>query len=130
MTERRSIDIEGYRHANPIPAACRIGNVLMSGVISGRDPTSGQLPPSIEEQCANMFRHVQRIVEAAGGSTANIIKLTIWLRDSGNRDALNAEWVRLFPDPASRPARHTLPLTDAGDSLVQCDVAAVFDDAR
>jgi 2-iminobutanoate/2-iminopropanoate deaminase len=129
MTERRSIDVEGYRHANPIPAACRIGSMLMSGVITGRDPVSGQLPGSIEEQCANMFGHVQRILEAAGGSMANIIKMTIWLRDAGNREALNAEWVRRFPDPASRPARHTVPLADSGDSLIQCDVTAVFDDA-
>ena len=50
MTERRSIDVEGYRHTNPIPAASRVGNLLMSGVITGRDPTSGTLPPSLEEQ--------------------------------------------------------------------------------
>jgi 2-iminobutanoate/2-iminopropanoate deaminase len=129
MTERRSIAIESYRHVNPIPAAARIGNIVMSGVISGRDTTTGQMPASLEEQCAAMFRHVQQIVEAAGGTTANIIKMTVWLRDPGNREALNAEWLRLFPDPNSRPARHTLPLLGSDDSLVQCDLVAVLDAA-
>jgi enamine deaminase RidA (YjgF/YER057c/UK114 family) len=81
---------------------------------------------SVEEQCAQMFRTVKDIVETAGGTTANILKMTIWLRDPGNRDALNQEWVKMFPEPESRPARHTFPLTGGGDALVQCDVTAVF----
>jgi 2-iminobutanoate/2-iminopropanoate deaminase len=126
--QRRSINIQGYGHMNPIPAASRIGNLLMSSVITGRDPVSGSMPASIEEQCAHMFRRVQDIVEAAGGTSAEIIKMTVWLRDPGNREALNAEWLRVFPDPTSRPARHTVPLAAGGDSLVQCDLVAVFDD--
>ena len=125
---RTSVNVEGYGHQNPIPAASRVGNMLMSGVITGRDPATGKLPPSLEEQCANMFRHVRNIVEAAGGTTDNILKITVWLADPGQRQALNAEWVKMFPDPASRPARHTLPSPLSGESLVQCDVTAVFDD--
>ena len=37
MTRRKSIHIGEFKHANPIPNACRIGNLLMSGVILGRD---------------------------------------------------------------------------------------------
>lgn len=124
---RRSINVEGFGHVNPIPAASRIGSLLMSSVIAGRDPVSGSMPPTIEDQCAQMFRVVREIIEAAGGTPDNIIKMTVWLRDPGNRDALNAEWIKLFPDPASRPARHTLPLAGGGDSLVQCDITAVIE---
>ena len=123
---RRSINVAGFGHQNPIPAASRIGNVLMSSVISGRDPISGTLPANIEDQCAEMFRVVRRIVEAAGGTPADIIKMTVWLRDPANREPLNVEWVRMFPDPDSRPARHTLPLAGDGASLVQCDITAVI----
>jgi enamine deaminase RidA (YjgF/YER057c/UK114 family) len=121
--------VESFGHVNPIPAACRIGSLLMSGVITGRDRASGGMPAAIEEQCAQMFRIVREIVEAAGGTPADIIKMTVWLRDPGNRDALNAEWVKLFPDPGSRPARHTLPLAGGGESLVQCDITAVIEPA-
>ena len=124
---RRSINVESFGHVNPIPAACWVGGLLMSSVISGRDRASGSMPAAIEEQCAQMFRVVREIVEAAGGTPADIVKMTVWLRDPGNRDALNAEWVRLFPDPGSRPARHTLPLAGGGDSLVQCDITAVIE---
>ncbi|MBV9323904.1 MAG: RidA family protein [Chloroflexi bacterium] len=125
--KRRSINVESFGHVNPIPAASRIGGLVMSSVISGRDRVSGRMPPTIEGQCAEMFRVVREIVEAAGGTPADIIKMTVWLRDPGNRDALNAEWVKLFPEPGSRPARHTLPLAGGGDSLIQCDITAVID---
>ena len=44
MTRRKSIHIGEFKHANPIPNACRIGNLLMSGVILGRDPATGAMP--------------------------------------------------------------------------------------
>jgi enamine deaminase RidA (YjgF/YER057c/UK114 family) len=125
-TVRHSIAVEGFAHVNPIPVGSRIGNVLMTGVVTGRDSRTGGMPSSIEDQCAQMFRHVSDIVEAAGGTTANIIKMTFWLQDPVNRETVNEEWVRMFPDPESRPARHTLPLSGGGDTLVQCDVTAVF----
>ena len=69
MTRRKSIHIGEFKHANPIPNACRIGNLLMSGVILGRDPATGKMPEKIEDQCANMFGHMKAIVEAGGGAT-------------------------------------------------------------
>jgi len=127
MSSRRSIHIAGFSHANPIPVASRVGNFLMSGVVTGRDPHTGAMPPTLEEQCANMFGHVKAIVEAAGGTTDDIIKITVWLRDPTQRQVLNGEWLKMFPDENARPARHTLPGPATGDSLVQCDVTAVFD---
>ena len=35
---RRSIEIEGFHHANPIPAASRVGPLLASSVVAARDP--------------------------------------------------------------------------------------------
>jgi enamine deaminase RidA (YjgF/YER057c/UK114 family) len=42
---------------------------------------------------------VKAIIEAAGGNTEGIIKMTVYLRDRDNREPVNAEWVRMFPDP-------------------------------
>ena len=78
MTRRRSIHIGEFKHANPIPNASRIGHLLMSGVILGRDPKTAEMPPSIEDQCANMFAHMKAIVEAGGGSGKNS-RRTLWI---------------------------------------------------
>ena len=126
MTKRRSIEIEGFSHSNPIPAASIVGGVLMSSIIAGRDPVTGKLPPTLEEQLANLFLFARRIVEGAGGTTEDILKMNFWLRDPSKRDVINDEWVKMFPDPAARPARHTQPLTGGGDALAQCNVTAVI----
>lgn len=126
MARRKSIYVAGFKHKNPVPNACVIDGLLMSGVILGVHPETGEMPTSIEAQCSNMFSHVRAIVEAAGGTPADIIKMTVWLRDVSQRQAVNDEWVKLFPNHDDRPARHALPLSAEGPSLVQCDVTAVL----
>lgn len=126
MPRRKSIYLAGFKHKNPIPNACVIDGLMMSGVILGVDPATGELPASIEAQCTNMFDHVRAIVHAAGCAPADIIKITVWLRDATQRHALNEQWLKLFPDHDDRPARHALPLTAEGPALVQCDVTAVL----
>jgi len=128
QSRRKSIHIGAFKHANPIPNASRIGNLVMSGVILGRDPESGNMPDSLDAQCANMFAHMKATVEAAGGSTDDIIKMTVWLKDRSQRAPVNAEWLKMFPDAHSRPARHALPMDNMeGGALVQCDFTAVID---
>jgi 2-iminobutanoate/2-iminopropanoate deaminase len=126
MTTRQSIYIPGFKHKNPIPNACVVDGLLMSGIILGVDPATGDMPADVETQCANMFGHVRAILEAAGGTPDNIIKMTVWLRDHSQRKPVNDEWVKLFPEHDDRPARHAMPLVSEGPSLVQCDVTAVL----
>jgi enamine deaminase RidA (YjgF/YER057c/UK114 family) len=122
---RRSIEVAGYKHGNPIPAASRIGDIVMTGVISAKDARTGKLPDTLEAQCTAMFRNVRDIIEAAGGKPEHIIKMTVWLRNLSDRKALNEEWLKMFPDAASRPARHALLHQGEGDSLIACDFTAV-----
>jgi 2-iminobutanoate/2-iminopropanoate deaminase len=127
MPRRQSINGSKPRHENPIPNASRVGNLVMSSVISGVKPGSRDLPASLEEQVANVFAHIRHDIEAAGGIVDDIIKITFWVRDpASQRAALNGAWVKMFPDPESRPARHTLPLPSDSRSLVQADFVAVL----
>ncbi len=73
MSHRRTVHIPGHEHGNPVPAAARVGPLLMTGKIVGKDPATGRLGAALAEQCAHMFHHVRAIAEAAGGSTDHII---------------------------------------------------------
>jgi len=127
MKKRQSINGSRARHENPIPNACRIGNIVMSSVIGGSNPGSRELPPTLEQQIANVFGHIRHDIEAAGGTVDDIIKITFWVKDPAKqRAALNDEWVKMFPNPASRPARHTQPLPAESRAMVQADFLAVL----
>lgn len=126
--ERTSIDLPGFGHANPIPAASRIGPFLASGAITGRDPSTREMPSDLAEQCANVFTHVRALLAAAGGSTDDILKMTFHLVHYRDRDALNCEWLAMFPDPASRPARQALAARLDSGALIHCDLLAVLRD--
>ena len=123
---RRSIYVEGFGHKNPIPAACRIGAMVYSGSIQGSDPATGQYGATLEEQSRLMFEQVRRSVDAAGGGVGDIIKITVWMKDRTRRAALNGPWLEMFPDPQSRPARHTMNADLDGGKLVECEFVAVL----
>lgn len=123
---RRSIEVEGFSHgAQPIPAACRVGPLVMTGGVYGLDPATGKIPDDVGEQARLMFANLERILQAAGARLVDVAKMTVYVRVPEARAAVNAEWLKAFPEVASRPARHTqqndhLP----ANMLVQCDVTA------
>jgi len=127
MEKRRSIEVAGARHQNPIPSASRRGPVVASGAISGMDPATGKVPEDLDAQCAAMFANVRRVIETAGGTTDDIIKMNVWITDRALRPIMNKYWVEMFPDPHSRPARHTIASGDFTPPMqIQCDLMAVI----
>jgi len=125
MSRRVSIEIPGFEHDNPIPAACRVGPFLITSGVSGKEPYTGKYPESIEAQCAQMFASIREILKVAGATPEDIAKINVWIKDRALRPHVNKEWLAMFPDEHSRPARHTFPAPDLPPGmLVQCEVIA------
>lgn len=121
----RSLHVDGLAHNAPIPAGARVGNVICSSAVSGKDPSTGTLPPGANEQAALAFSNLAAVLRAGGGSMADVVKLTVYARDNTVRDAVNAAWLRHFPDPADRPARHIVLHDLQHGMLVQLECLAV-----
>lgn len=125
MAKRVSIEIPGLVHDNPLPAACRLGPLLISSGVSGKMPHTGKYPETIEEQCVQMFKTIRQILELGGATPDDVVKINFWVRDRGLRPFINKEWLAMFPDPHSRPARHTFQTQDLPEGmLVQSEVIA------
>ena len=127
MSKRRSFEVQGLHHENPIPMGCTIGNLMMTSGIFGMEPETRKFPDDIESQCKLMFENVRRVMAAAGGSTDDIIKMVVWAKEKTFKNAVNKEWLAMFPDAHSRPARHTMIYSGfTGNTLIQCEIVAVL----
>ena len=65
---RTAIDIPPVMHSNPIPMASRVGNLLFSSGISGRDQATGKAAETIEEQCGWCFKNLARVLDLGGAT--------------------------------------------------------------
>jgi 2-iminobutanoate/2-iminopropanoate deaminase len=123
---RKSLEIEGVSHgAAPIPMGSQIGNLVYSSGIMGKDPTTDKLPPDPAQEIELVFQNVKSLTIAAGGTLDDIIRMSVYLKDNNLREAINREWLKMFPDEMSRPARH-ITLSDLpGGMNVQIEIVAV-----
>lgn len=124
MSGRRAIHLPSFAHANPVPAASQVGPLLMSGALTGRDPITGTMPEGLDAQVDNVFAHIEALLVAAGGTTDDIVKITVRLVHYRDREALNRRWSLLFPDPATMPARQVLAAELDGGALIHADLVA------
>ncbi|MER5182553.1 RidA family protein [Streptomyces sp. NPDC002896] len=123
---RRSIEVEGLGHGGqPIPVASLHRGFLASGGIAGIDRKIGELTPDRNEQVRLVFENIRAVLTAAGATVDDVVKMTFFVADRALRDAVNAEWTAMFPDPGSRPARHTLTQQLPPGMAVQCELLAV-----
>lgn len=81
--------------------------MIASSVIVPRDPGQQTIPDDIESQLANLFSHMGDLLDAAGAGWEHVIKLEFSVPGLDDRAKINVAFLEHFPDPGSRPARHT-----------------------
>ena len=114
-------------HKNPIPAASVHRGVLMSSSISGQNLASGEYSADKSKQISLAFEYLKNIIDAAGASIQDIVKVDLYFEDKKDRQLVNPQWLLLFPDEATRPARqaHKSKLPDG--CCLQIVFTAVID---
>jgi len=123
---RQTIEIPGMPHGAPIPNGAKIGNMVFSSGISGRDIEKELTPEDPDEQAAAMFRNLRTFMERAGGTPDHIVHMTVYMKDEKYRDNVNKEWVKMFPNEDDRPARHAVKIELRGSNFFQIEVVAVL----
>lgn len=102
-TEAAPAAVGPYSQAISAPAG-RL--VFLSGQI-GLEPGTGELvSENFEGQVRQAFANMQAVIEAAGGTYENIVKLTLFLTDLSKFASANAIMAEIIPEPY--PARTTI----------------------
>jgi 2-iminobutanoate/2-iminopropanoate deaminase len=125
--DRGNYEIPGVEHHDPIPMGARVGDLFCTSGIHGVDPTSADplgVVDGVGPQAMWGLRHVKAMAEAGGGSADDIGHIAILVQDYNDLPAIDAEWIKAFPDPNNRPARQIMNLGIANDVLVQFHMIA------
>lgn len=97
-TEAAPAAIGTYSQAVAVP-----GLVFLSGQIPLDPATMEVVSENVAEQTEQVFRNLAAVADAAGGSLADLVKLTVYLTDLGDFATVNEVMARHVPEPY--PAR-------------------------
>ncbi len=88
------------------------------------DPVSGELRiGSFREQAELVFDNITTLLEAAGTSWANVVRVGVFLADLSNFGEMNEVYQRYLQKPY--PARTTVGAGLSGGMLIEVDCIAV-----
>jgi len=87
----------------PYSQAVRYGGLLFVSGCLGLDPATGSLAEGLEAQAERALANLEAILRAAGTDAGRVLKTTVFLRDMGAFDAVNAVYAGHFRPPF--PAR-------------------------
>ena len=94
----------------PYSQAVRVGDLLF---VSGQiplDPATGQIVEGdVRAQTARVFKNIAAIVDAAGGTMDQIVRLGVFLTDMNDFAAMNEVYATQFTAPF--PARATVQVS-------------------
>jgi len=90
----------------PYSQAIDTGSLVFCSGQVGLDPASGELVEGgLTAQAERALRNLSAVLDAAGLSTGDVVKTTVFLVDIADFQALNEVYARTFGDPP--PARST-----------------------
>ena len=127
MTARRTISTDGAPRAiGPYAQAVLADGWLWCSGQIPLDPATGALVGAGDAaaQAERVLANLEAVVRAAGGTLADAVKVTIFLKDMGAFAAVNEVYARRFPGDAP-PARATVEVARLPkDVLVEMDLVA------
>ena len=114
--------------APPLSFGARTGDLLFISGIPGFDE-HGALPDAFETQFGNVFKNLRRVLDEAGATFHDLVKVNVLLTRASDVAAMNALYAGAF-GPAPYPARTTCVVHALPDPKMLLEIEAVASLAR
>lgn len=103
------------------------GFIFTSGILP-LDPSTGKkIEGGIEKETRQTLDNIQAILEAAGSSLGDVIKVTVYLNDMNDFKVVNEIYSEYFSEPY--PARAAIEVSGlAKDAKVEIQATAICDE--
>ena len=109
--------------------AIRTGDLIFVTAQTGRDPDTGKLEEGLDAQTRRMFSNLDAILNAAGCSPADVVKVTLLLADIKDFKAVDKIYSAWLPGLGVTPLPARTAFAAAAlpaGALVMMDVVAAF----
>jgi 2-iminobutanoate/2-iminopropanoate deaminase len=102
MTQQPSgppgIEFLDYTPPRRFAAGARVGNIVYLAGETPRDPDTGEyVPGDIRAQTKLVFQNIERSLQAFGTDLAHVFKITVYLTDMANLEAVSETRRRYLP---------------------------------
>ncbi len=110
----------------PYNQAVVIGNLVFASGQIAIDPVTNEVSQgSVVEQTRLVLNNLQAVLQAAGSSLEQVIKVTVFLKNMNDFASLNMVYEKFFT-PQNAPARSTIEVARLPkDVLVEIEAVAV-----
>jgi 2-iminobutanoate/2-iminopropanoate deaminase len=112
MTRQAVSSNEAPAALGPYSQAIVAGGFVFCSGMAGIDPSTGVAGAGIEVQTEQALRNLAAVLDSAGASMADLVKVTIFYSDVEDFVRLNEVYARHMPEPPparSAPANVRLP---------------------
>jgi 2-iminobutanoate/2-iminopropanoate deaminase len=109
--------------APPLSYAARVGDLLFISGMPGYDENRA-LPDSFEAQFGNVVTNIKRVLDEAGGTFRDLVKVNVLLTRASDVAAMNVLYASAF-GPAPYPARTTCVVQALPDPKMLIEIEAV-----
>jgi 2-iminobutanoate/2-iminopropanoate deaminase len=101
----------------------RFGDLIFVAGQVAVDPETGRIPSSFADQLRLVLNHIRNVIESAGGSMEQVLKMTVFLKDRAYRTEYDEIFRTYFK--GGFPARSTIVADLMGEEfLVEIEAIA------
>lgn len=130
--QRQAINVGDSPSAADLPFSSAIiarGEYVFTSGHVGFDPETGDPPAGIQAQTEQSLDNLKTVLEAAGSSLDEAVKVNVYLTNADQFDAMNEVYRRYFP--GDRPARTTVVVELVrADLLIEIEIIALMPERK
>lgn len=120
--KKKAVIPNGFPTGGPFSPGILVGDTLYVSGTTGQDVKTKKVPDNFEEEALLCYQNIGEVLKAGGMDFSNVVSVQVFLTDPALFPRMNAEYVKVFPEP--RPVRTTVGAPLMGAAHMEVTVIA------
>ena len=121
-SKKKAVIPNGFPTGGPFSPGILVGDTLYVSGTTGQDLKTRKVPDNFEEEARLCYQNIGAVLKAGGMDFSNVVSVQVFLTDTSLFSRMNAEYIKVFPDP--KPVRTTVGTALVGSAHMEVTVIA------